>query len=169
MLVVFPHLEAFYGMDVLPVGREALVTMQMKTAMDSTAAPAALRAPPQISIESPALRILTDRQVTWRIRPNAPVSGLLRITLTDGVAIDKKIEAGAGLHYLADRRVSGLLDYVFHPAESRLPAGNVDWIEIRYPPATVHWLGFDLHWLIWLLIISSITALLLKSRFGVTF
>jgi len=169
MIAVFAQLEAIYGMDALPVGVEAIVTMQMKTGMDAAIAPPSLQAPPQIRIESPAVRILTDRQVTWRIRPHAPVSGQIRITLPDGVAFEKKIEAGAGLHYLADRRVSGLLDYVFHPAESRLPAGTVDWIEIRYPPATVHWLGIDLHWLIWLLLISSVTALLLKNRFGVTF
>jgi hypothetical protein len=169
MVVVFAHLEAFYGMAPLPLGREAVVTIQMKTAVDSAVAPAALQAPPQISVESPGIHVVADRQVTWRIRPNAPVAGLLRITLPDGAAVEKTIAAGAGLHYLADRRVSGLLDWVLHPAESRLPDGNVEWIEIRYPAATVHWLGFDLHWLIWLLIISSITALLLKSRFGVTF
>ncbi|MEO8658930.1 MAG: hypothetical protein ABI693_10680 [Bryobacteraceae bacterium] len=169
MVVLFSHLEAFYGMAPLPLGREAVVTIQMKTPIDSAVAAAALQAPPQISVESPAIQVLADRQVTWRIRPTAPVAGVLRITLPDGAAVEKKIDAGAGVRYLAERRVSGLLDYVLHPAESRLPAGNVDWIEIRYPSATVRWLSFDLHWLIWLLIISSITALLLKNRFGVTF
>ena len=169
MVVVFAHLEAFYGMAPLLPGSEAVVTMQMKAPLDPGGPPPGLQAPPQVSVETPAVRVLAERQVSWRIRPSAPVSGLLRITLPDGGAVEKNIEAGSGLRYLSDRRVSGLLDFVLHPAESRLPAGKVDWIEVRYPSATIRWLGLDLHWLVWLLLFSSITALLLKNRFGVTF
>jgi hypothetical protein len=32
----------------------------------------------------------------------------------------------------------------------------------------MHWLGLDLHWLVWLLLFSMLSALLLKGRFGVT-
>lgn len=168
MVLLFARLEAFYGMAPLQPGRETIVTMQMKTPLDPAAAPPSLTAPPEIAIETPPVRIIGDRQVSWRIRPKAPVSGVLRIALPDRV-IEKRIEAGTGLRNLSDRRVSGLLDSVFHPAESRLPAGNIDWIEVRYPSATIPWLGLNLHWLIWLILISMLSALLLRGRFGVTF
>jgi hypothetical protein len=168
MLVLFAYLDGWYGMAPLQPGRATLVTMQMKSPLDPAAPPPRLSAPPEIAVETPAVRVFGERQVSWRIRPQAPVSGLLRIDLP-GVAVEKKVEAGAGRRYLSDRRVSGLLDFIWHPAESRLKAPDVDWIEVRYPSATLHWLGFDFHWLVWLLLFSMLSALLLKDRFHVTF
>lgn len=167
MALLFAHLEAWYGLAPLPPGRETLVTVQMKTPLDPAAAPPSLAAPPEIAIETPPVRVFFERQVSWRIRPKAPVSGVLRIVLPGG-AVEKTIQAGAGLRYISDRRVSRLWDLVWHPAESRLPAGNIDWIEIRYPAATMRWLGLDLPWLVWLVLFSLLSALLLKGRFGVT-
>jgi hypothetical protein len=45
----------------------------------------------------------------------------------------------------------------------------MDWIEIRYPSATVYALGMDLHWLIWLLLVSMLSALVFKRRMRVSF
>ena len=168
MLVLFAHLEAWYGMRPLTLGQDTLVTMQMKTAVDLSAPPPELAAPPEISVESPPVRAVADRQVSWRIRPKAPISGVLRIVMP-GATLEKKVEAGSGMRYISDKRVRGLLDFVWHPAESRLPAGNVDWIRIEYPPATLRCFGIGLHWLIWLVLFSMLSALLLKNRFGVTF
>jgi hypothetical protein len=167
MVLLFAQLEAWYGLSPLPPGRATLVTLQMKTPLDPAAASPTLAAPPEIAIETPPVRAIGERQVSWRIRPTAPVSGVLRIVLPGGV-VEKTIRAGAGRHYISDRRVSGLWELIWHPAESRLPPGNIDWIEIRYPSATMHWLGLDLHWLVWLLLFSMLSALLLKGRFGVT-
>lgn len=166
MVLLFAHLEAWYGLSPLPPGRATLVTVQMKTPLDTAASPG-LAAPPEIAIETPPVRVIAERQVIWRIRPLAPVSGVLRIVISGGV-VEKTIRAGAGLHHISDRRVSALWDLIWHPAEARLPAGNIDWIEIRYPAATMRWLGLDLHWLIWLVLFSMLSALLLKGRFGVT-
>lgn len=168
MVLLLAQLEPWYGLAPLPPGRETLLTVQMKTPLDPAAAPPRLEAPPEIAVETPAVRVFAERQVSWRIRPKAPVSSVLRIVLASG-AVEKTICAGAGLHHISDRRVSGLWDFIWHPAEARLPAGNIDWIEIRYPSATMHWLGLDLHWLIWLVLFSMLSAVLLKGRFGVTF
>ena len=40
MVLLFAHLEAWYGLAPLPPGRETLVTVQMKTRLDPAAAPA---------------------------------------------------------------------------------------------------------------------------------
>jgi hypothetical protein len=168
MVVLFVHLESFYGMGPLPAGEPAIVTLQMKAPLDPQVPPPALEAPEGIAVETPGVRVPGERQVSWRLRPLHAASGYLRVILP-GQTVEKKIEAGAGPRYLSDRRVSTALDLLWHPAEKRLPAGPVEWIEVRYPPATVHWLGLDLHWLIWLLVLSMASALLLKKRFRVSF
>jgi len=166
MVLLFTHLEAWYGLAPLLPGCQTLVTVQMKTPLDTSPSPI-LAGPAEIAVETPPVRAIGERQVSWRIRPKAPVSSVLRIVLPSG-AVEKTIKVGAGLHYISDRRVSGLWDFIWHPVESRLPAGNIDWIEIRYPTATMHWLGLYLHWLVWLVLFSMLSALLLKGRFGVT-
>jgi hypothetical protein len=164
MLLLFGQLECFYGHAPLEPGREAIVTVQMKSA----GAVPELRVPDGIAIESPPIRVDDGRQISWRIRALRAVSGNMQLALP-GETVEKSVEAGVGPTYVSERRVSSVLDLLWYPAEHRLPAGPVDWIELRYPDTAIHALGMDLHWLVWLLMFSMISALLLKRRFKVSF
>ncbi len=168
MVILFAHLEGFYGIEPLPAGQPAIVTVQLKRPLDPQLPPPSLEASDGIAVETPAVRVPGERQVSWRIRPLRALSGYVRVILP-GETVEKKIAAGPGPRYLSERRVSRTLDLLWHPEEKQLPVGPVDWIEVGYPPATVHWLGLDLHWLVWLLLFSMLSALLLKGRFGVSF
>ena len=166
MIVIFAQLECFYGHAPIAVGRDTIVTAHMKSAQD--AAPPSLHAPQGITVETPAVRADDGREISWRLRATGPANGDLDLVFPTGT-VSKSIRTGAGPQYVSERRVSSLADQVWYPGESRIPEGPVDWIEINYPSATVHALGLDLHWLIWLLIISMISALVFKSRFRVSF
>jgi hypothetical protein len=166
MVLLFAQLECFYGYAPLKPGQQAIVTMQMKEGEGGEVP--VVRPPEGIEMESPAVRVEGMRQISWRLRAVHAMAGDLQFVFP-GQTITKSIEAGVGPVYLSPRRVSSALDLVWHPSESRLLASPVDWIELRYPKATVHAVGLDLHWLIWLLAISMIGALLLKRRFKVTF
>jgi len=165
MVLIFAQLECFYGYAPLEPGQEAIVTVQMKG--ESGQAPV-LRAPAGIAVESPAIRMDKGQQISWRIRALRPVTGDMQFVFPDAT-VEKSVQAGMGPQYVSERRVSSALDLIWHPAESRLPAGPVDWIELRYAAATVHAFGIDLHWLIWLLIFSMVSGLVLKKRFRVSF
>jgi hypothetical protein len=125
-----------------------------------------LDAPPGVAVETPAVRVLDQGQVSWRIRPAAAVSGSLRIRM-DGATVEKRIEAGAGPRFVPGRKVSSWWDAVWHPDEARIAAPRVEWVDVRYPDARLEWLGIRMHWLIWFIVVSMLAALLLKKRFGV--
>jgi hypothetical protein len=165
MVLIFAQLECFYGYAPLEPGQEAIVTVQMKG--EGGQAPV-LRAPDGISVDSPAIRMDGGQQISWRIRALRPVTGDMQFVFPDAT-VEKSVQAGPGPQYVSVRRVSSALDLIWHPAERRLHAGPVDWIELRYPVATVHALGLDLHWLIWMLIFSMVSGLVLKQRFRVSF
>ena len=166
MILVFGQLECFYGYTPLEPGKTAIVTVQMKsTGIGLTPA---LRAPEGIVVETPPVHVDGGRQVSWRIRALRPIAGDLQLVFPDQT-LKKSVHAGRGPQYLSERRVSSALDLLWYPGENRLAAGWVDWIELRYPQATVSALGLDLHWLIWLLALSMLSALLLKGRFRVSF
>lgn len=162
--ILLVHLDAFYGRAPLRVGADTIVTMGLRGPAGGSVP--RLDAPPGVAVETPAVRVLDQGQVSWRIRPRTAVSGLLRIRV-EGGAVEKRIEAGAGPRFVAGRKVSSLWDAVWHPDEPRIAAPNVDWVEIRYPDARVEWLGIRMHWLIWFIVVSMLAALLLKKRFGV--
>jgi hypothetical protein len=165
MVLIFAQLECFYGYAPLEPGQEAIVTVQMKS--DGGQAPV-LRAPDGIAVDSPAIRMDGGQQISWRIRALRPVTGDMQFVFPD-VTVEKSVQAGIGPQYVSKRRVSSALDLIWHPAESRLPVGPVDWIELRYSATTVHAFGLDLHWLIWLLILSMASGLVLKRQFRVSF
>jgi hypothetical protein len=166
MILVLSQLECFYGHAPLAPQREAIVTVQLKNPAPGPAP--VLQAPQGIAVETEGVRVNRGRQVSWRIRAERPVTGRLRIVFPDQT-VEKSVDAGAGPRYVSDRRVSSLADLIWHPAESLLPPGRVDWVEIRYPEATIQALGMELHWLVWVFLFSMIAALLLKRRFGVVF
>jgi hypothetical protein len=127
-----------------------------------------LQAPDGVVVESAPVRVLGERQISWRIRALRNVSGTLKFILPAGV-VEKQIEAGAGPRYVSDRTVSTLLDQFWHPGERRLSVTGVDWVEIRYPLGSVSWLGLQFSWIVWFLVISMLAALLFKKRMGVAF
>jgi hypothetical protein len=165
-ILILAQLECFYGLGPIPLGRDAIVTAHLRDGAEPSAC--ALRAPSGIAVETPAVWIPQDHEISWRVRAVGPASGDLELVFPLG-SVAKSIRTGAGPQYVSGRRVSSLRDLIWNPGESRLSGGPVDWISINYPTAAVRALGVDLHWLIWLLALSMISALLLKGRFRVSF
>jgi hypothetical protein len=166
LAILLVHLDAFYGRAPMVVGTASILTVQMRSALNATAAEPALVTPQGIRAETPAVRVPAEQQVSWRIRSQNAVSGALQITV-NGDRISKRIEAGGNPRFVPGRRVSSALDAVWYPDEARIPSQSVDWIDIRYPQARVRIFGFNMHWLLWFTLISMISALFLKKSFGV--
>jgi hypothetical protein len=159
------HLESFYGRAPLPVASEAVVTMGMAQSWNPQSPAPALAAPPQVEVDGPPVRIVDAREVSWRIRPNAECSGQLQFTV-EGQPVTKGIEAGARPRYIAGKSVRSHLEAIWNPGEA-VAAPQVEWIEVRYPEASLSVFGFRMNWLVWFFVVSMVAALLLKKRFGV--
>lgn len=166
MILLLAQMECFYGLEPIPVGRDAIVTAHLRDGAEPSAC--ALRAPSGIAVETPAVWIPQDHEISWRVRATGPASGDLELVFPSG-SVAKSIRTGAGPQYVSGRRVNTLMDQIWYPAEKRLVGGPFDWIQINYPSASVHALGVDLHWLIWLLALSMVSALVFKRSFRVTF
>ena len=163
MLFLLMQLDCFYGRAPLPVGQAAVVTVQMK----GTLGLPELQAPAGIVVETPAVRVESERQLSWRVRPLREVSGRLRIVFPNG-SFEKAIEAGQGPRYVSARRVSSLAELFAHAGEPRLPAGELAWIEVRYPWAGVRVWGLQFHWLVWFVLVALAATWVLKKRLRVT-
>jgi hypothetical protein len=159
MGLLLAGLEALYGHAPLAVGEAAIITAQVNNA----AGPFELKAPPEVAVETPPVHVIAESQVSWRIRPLRAATIELQIA-HDGRLVAKRISAGGGFHFLSERRGS-LLNLPLYPTEWPLSDNEMEWIEIRYPEATI----LHLHWLIWFFALSAITALALRRRFHAVF
>jgi hypothetical protein len=123
---LFPVLNAIYGRAPLPAGEASVVTIQMK---DGAMPAVQLEAPAGIVVETPGVRVLRDRQISWRVRPLRQSSGGLKFRIQDRVVT-------ANMHgfFLRDPAIRS--------------------IEIRYPKAAI----LGLPWLAWFAIGSSVAA-----------
>jgi hypothetical protein len=127
-IVLFPQLDAMYGHAPLKAGERSIVTAHLGE-------DAVLEPPAGIIVETPGVRSLHDRQVSWRVRAFGRTSGELKIRYS-GRVLTKQIVASGGLIY-------GM----------RIPFSSPQ-IEIQYPRNTV--LGAN--WMIWFFLISSVAA-----------
>jgi len=160
-------LDAVYGHRPLSPGESAIVTAQLGSGSDVGSLAPTLEGR-GIAVETPCVRIPSERQFCWRVRVMGATSGsvILRVA---GASFAKAVRAGAPSGVIAERRVASLFDWLRYPGESRLPSGPLRWIEVSYPGATVDVFGYGAHWLLWFVAVSLLTMLLARKRFGVTF
>lgn len=90
MALLMIPLDAVFGVRPLPVGEAAVVT----SAVPRNDAESTLEAPSGMVVEAGPVRVFTERQVCWRVRPVRAVTGLLRVTV-QGKKRERRVAAGA--------------------------------------------------------------------------
>ena len=88
-------LDGFCGSAPLLAGQPAVVTVGISQPLDGLSGPPVLKAPEGMSVESPPVRVFSQHEVSWRVRPERPVSGKLELVV-GGRTVEKSVEAVAG-------------------------------------------------------------------------
>ena len=158
------HLQFHYGYAGLDSGTRALV----KVRVTGDEAIPVLEAPAAIRVETPAVWIPSLREAAWRIAVDQPGRYELTIRLGDRV-LTKSLAASGDIIRRSPLRVdAGLARQFLYPAEPPLPAGSgIESIAITYPERSIAIFGWELHWLIVFLVLSTAFAFVLRSRFKV--
>jgi hypothetical protein len=167
MVILLMQLDGVYGRRPLAPGEAAIVTVQLDNRSDLSRIMPSLdgRA---VAVETPPVRIPEEHQVCWRVRATGAESGTVLLHIP-GLGVAKEVQSGPALGYVPERRVASLLEWFRYPGERTLPGGAVQWIEVSYPPADLDVFGFAVNWLVWFCLVSILTMLLFRKRFGVTF
>jgi hypothetical protein len=132
-VILFPQLDGMYGHAPLPVGEPSVVTVRLDPQPGKDAV---LEAPAGIKVETPAVHVIHDREISWRVRPLGRTSGELKLHYY-GRVLTRQIVAGGGLIY-------GLNLPFSSPA-----------IEIHFPRKTV----LGMNWMICFFLISTASAI----------
>jgi hypothetical protein len=152
------HLNDFFT-PTLPIGGAAVLTVRLRSSLPS-AASIHLLTPPWIDVDAPPVHIPAAREVSWRLRAQAPNLAVCTISIP-GETVTKELDSRSAPRYSGRVRTRPWLDVLLHPAEARLPDGPIDriWISQVLPPLAGRVAGMD--WEEWFAGTGSITAWLL--------
>ncbi len=151
--LLYEPLDSVYGWSPLATGHSAVVTVQMSRDLREDDARLTIQAPAGVEVETPPVRVFAERQLSWRIRPQSRVRGVLRV-LAPGRDAGTALVTGS---IAAGQRTLAIL-------HRRQNSNGAVWMEVDYPRATVDIAGLSLAWLVWFLAISSLSAALFAVR-----
>ena len=169
VLLVLIQLQGRYAVRPLEAGEAAVVKVRVQSG-DLLADPAGigLESRGGVVVETPPVRIPSEREVLWRVRAGAPG----RHTLTVHVGehpVEKDLVVGGTTRLLSARRTGeGVIDLLLNPGDPPLdPSLPVESVSVGYPQPEITFLGWKIHWLVWFFIISIAVGYLLKGVLGV--
>jgi len=165
MFPIFAHLHFHYGYDGLAPSGKTMLRAEFAEDRDGGKPRATLTAPAGIQVETPALWVPSQRELSWRLAAETPGEYQLQLTI-DGEQYTKTLVVSDRPARRSPVRPKGFLGQLIYPAEPPLPASSpLAQITVEYPEKGSFL--FVPNWC-WLLIVLSIPPfLLLKGRFGV--
>src|SRR5262245_14796877 len=161
MALILIPLEGWFGLRALRPGDAATVVVSAGSAgpLDR----AAIAVSGGLAVETPALRMPATREVAWRIRALRPGEHTVWIEV-NGQRLEKRVVVAQGLASVSPLRVSSASwETVLYPAEPPLPASaGIDRIAVDYPPASLRIFGFEMHWLIYFVLVTVVFMFALR-------
>jgi uncharacterized membrane protein (DUF106 family) len=170
VLLMLIQMNQWYGYEPLKAGRSALVTARIEGSQPLVDMPLRLKAGEGVTVETPPVRIESLREVSWRVRADAP--GAHALTLSWGKdgneAVAQTVQVDGGFVKIEPIRVRGAWEELWNPGAEPLPGGSpVSSFEITYPEAEANLLGFHMHWVIAFFILSLVFGFAFKGVFKV--
>jgi len=169
LVLILAQLNLWFGAEPLVVGRPAILKVELAPETSFPDMEFALETPPQITVETPPLRIEELKEVDWRIKADSP--GIFDLTIRAGEqsVLKTVVVAGRPLQKISALKVRrNFLDEVLYPGEKPLPGKNrVRSVELAYPARRLNLFGLRVHWLMAYLGLSIVFGFALKRPFKV--
>ncbi len=160
--LVLIQLDQWYGYQPLKPEETVLVSLKLSGEGDLTKV--RLEAGEGLELVGAPLRSPHSGEVNWSVRPRRQGTQLLTFLL-EGRQVRKQIvtsdQALARVSAVTPSR--DFWDVLQHPGEPPLPPDSfAERISVDYPSRRIGLLGWETHWLVFLLIVSTLAALAFK-------
>jgi len=170
VLLILIQMNLWYGYEPLREGDSALVTAKIEGSQPLVEMPLKLEAGEGLTVETPPVRIESLREVSWRVRADAPGRHNLKLVYGEAEtdSVTKAVQVDGGFVKIEPYRVRGAWSELWNPGAEPLPSeAPVSEIEIVYPESEVNLLGLRMHWVIAFFILSLVFGFAFKGVFGV--
>jgi hypothetical protein len=169
ILLVLAQLNLWFGASPLVPGDKTLVKVKLAKTVDPQFLDLALEATPGLLVETPAVRIVDEHEIDWRIKAlgTGPAALTFRVagrTITKPVALWRQRLQKVSMLTVGHSIIRELL----YPGENPLPGDTpVREIEVLYPAKSLNFFGISVHWLVVYFILSIIFGFAFKGVFKV--
>jgi hypothetical protein len=166
LAIVMFQLELRFGR--MPVQAHASFILKARLAEASTLDSDCLRLPKGLTLTAPPVNVPALQEVNWRIRADeygvfSPVVDLGGQTFTKQVVVSKEITP-----LPAERARASVVEWFSNPIEQPLPRGGpLRSLEVNYAPRTIDLGYFTTYWLVFFLVVSLVSGLILKMILGI--
>ena len=156
-LLLYGHLDAFFGSAPLAVGVPRVLTVRLNR-LESGWPDIRIETPAWVTVDSPPVHVLDEKEISWSIRATQAARGVVKIVAAADV-IEKTIDSRPGPRYFSLARRQSLAGALRYPAENRLPPGSIAQVNILEPERAISCCGIALAWTWWFAIFSALLAL----------
>lgn len=165
LLLIIVQLNLNFALRPVSPGDSTLVEVRLADA--SLLEDIEIEPPQGVVVETPKVRIPSQKTAAWRIR--AERAGDFRLRFKAGEEVmEKQLVAGKGWKPVSPRRSDSLLDLLLYPAEAQISASSrFRSITVDYPALPLTLWGWNLHWLVAFFILSVLFSFALKGFMGV--
>jgi len=164
LFFLLSHLNLWFAWEPLTPGETTIVKIKLKENVNPLAVQATLESTAGYEVETPPLRIESEREICWRIRAIKPGKHEMKILLDDQRLSKELIIGRHSLVRLSSiRPSSGFLQQLLAPGEKPFSSSFLDKIEIKYPLRRFVFFGLKMHWLVAYFILSIVAGLILKK------
>lgn len=167
VMLIMIQLNLYFSVRPLAPGETTVFKVRVRDAA-ALEEGVTLEAPEGISIETPAVRIPSEREVAWRIRADVPGRYVMKVRFGDEV-IDKELVVGTGWTSVSPLRTgAGIIDNLLYPGEKPLsPSQTIESISVNYPELDILVFGFAINWIVLFFVLSIVFGFAFKGFFGV--
>lgn len=167
VVLILVNLDARYAHRGIDPG-ETTVVRAILAAENDSLKNVILSVPSGIQIETPALHVLPEKTVIWRLKVIEPGQYRLKFSVNGQTATKTLYAIEKPALLSPERPQSTFFSVLFHPAETALPPDSpFSGLFVAYPARTIKILGIRLHWLVAFFILSLVFAFALKKPFKV--
>jgi uncharacterized membrane protein (DUF106 family) len=168
LVFLLVQLNGRYGLRPFEPGEAGVVKVRIadRKVFDSPGM-ISLEAGEGVSVETPAVRMPARGEVAWRIRPQR--EGDFRLTvMLDGRATEKTLTVGKTRKLVSPlRRRANIFASLLYPDEPPITAGHLDSVSVDYPQRDILFARRQINWLVYFLLCSVLSGLLLKFPLGI--
>ena len=127
-----------------------------------------LETPEGVQLETPAVRIDSEREIVWRIRGDKEGRYALRVKIGTDSLVKELIVGERWSSVSAIKTGKSFWNVLLWPGEAPIAKSHVvESVEINYPTLSMALFGWDFHWLVWFFVLSVAFGFAFKGVFGV--
>lgn len=166
MVVLMIHLNTRFNDRPLAVGETAVIKAHVQDA-SLLRQDISLEVPAGLALETPPVRIPSEREAAWRLRADKTGDYLIHVRLGDKT-VEKTISVDEKWKRTSPYRTASAVVAVFYPGESVLDSSSpIQSISVDYPELAIGVLGFRIHWIVIFLVLSIVFTFALRGVMGV--